>query len=190
MHAKISIFTGLWLLTTVISLFAQDDEPNRLRFGASLGAGGVHTYVKPSIDLHYSGTTLRIAPGLFFLSGGVTQRLFPLKYRFLQRPPFRTRTPLILSAYYHYGWGLTGKPLNKESGLSRDGLHLFMLMFGLHGKLDRLNRVYWEGSVGLASSLSMYPDGNKLSFFPMAEIRLGGIIQLHKIYKQKTKKQK
>jgi len=161
------------------------DQPHRLRFGASVGTGGVHVFCKPSLDLHHRGTSLRLAPGLLFLSMQFQHQLLSLQPNNRRQP-----LPLFMSFGYHRDW-LLGKNLwlTKSPELpKRSQLHLHTVMFGLHFRNDLLDRTYWEIAAGPMLIRERYhPLGDRLiedrfRVVPMIEIRLGGVLQLHKHY--------
>jgi len=176
---------AIWLLLLLISFgripaHAQYMQPKKLKIGASLGAGGMHWYCKPSFDLHYAGTSLRFAPGLFYYSFGITQRIGYYRKR------VRMDRPLILSAYYSDDWLLMGVKRDLERNTDRIDQKHFMLMLGLHVDLDHMGRVFFEGSIGGMAALERFAPINGVAvpsawyFYPMVEVRFGGIVQFHK----------
>lgn len=183
--AYIFALTALLLLAFRPQAEAQRKRPDEIQFGASLGVGGVHAYIKPAFEGHWRNTTLRLAPGLFFLSGGVTQRVWYLKDRY-RRPG----VPLTLSFYYHEDWLLSNSTRNRDPDNRRRDLDAFMLMAGFSKDLDLLGRIYWEGGVGAMFVVEKFNEfegrtlANKHYWYPMFEIRVGGILQRHKHYPQ------
>ena len=160
---------------------AQRPRGDEIKVGGSVGVGGAHAYFKPSLDGHWRETTLRLAPGLFFLSGGVTQRVWYLKDRY-RRPG----VPLTLSLYYHEDWFVSNSTRRNDPDNRRRDLDVVMLMAGFSKDLDLLGRVYWEGGVGVMYVVEKFNDvegvaiPNRRYWYPMFEIRIGGILQWHK----------
>jgi hypothetical protein len=150
---------------------AQWLEPTRLYVGMSGGFGGVHAWGKPSVDLIYGRWTARFAPGLKYLSGGVTYHLAHFN------PKVRHDRILILSLYYHNDWLLA----NKKSAEFRRDEHIWMLMPGIHVNLDHRGTIFFEVSGGLMYQHERIfnPDKTIRSagdhFAPMGEVRIGGI---------------
>lgn len=179
---------GEWRIATLIILAvfpvllnAQWLEPNRLRCGVSGGFGGLHTWFKPSFDLHWSKSTFRVAPGLWYLSGGITQKIGWFK------PRERMDRQIILSFYYHNDWALS----NKRSNDYRKDAHVYQLMPGIHVNLDHRGMWFLQVSGGLQYTHErlMTWDREFFSardyFSPMGEIRIGGIFISRKEHVQK-----
>ncbi|MCS7074348.1 MAG: hypothetical protein NZ108_07770, partial [Bacteroidia bacterium] len=164
---------GFWLWFFVglaLSSKAQLLEPKRIQFGASLGAGGLHTFVKPSFDVHWRGTSLRVAPGLHYASVGISQRIGYFRKRRLYH-----ERPILVNFYYHNDWLVSD--LRKSTLNPRKDVQLFMFLLGLHAKLNYLNTVYCEGGIGAMAiyeqfeSVNGFPIDPKWYFFPIAEFR-------------------
>lgn len=175
----------LLLCFTQIDLKAQQEEPPRLQLGASLGAGGVHSYLKPSFDVHYYGATLRLAPGVYFLSAGLS-----IPFGYLPGQHAKKAYPLLAHFSYHNDWLLGRSRHRLDQTLQTRDLQMGMLLLGPHFDLDRLGRYYVEVSVGLAALYRRYysfegrtPDP-RLQWLPMAEVRLGGFIYRRQYHRQ------
>ncbi len=159
---------------------AQWLEPTRLYVGMSGGFGGVHGWGKPSLDLIYGRWTARFAPGLKYLSGGVTYHLAHFS------PKTRHDRIIILSLYYHNDWLLA----NKKSAEFRRDQHVWMLMPGIHVNLDHRGTIFFEVSGGLMYQHERIfnPDKTIRSagdhFAPMGEVRIGGIFLSRKEHVQ------
>ncbi len=150
---------------------AQWLEPTRLQVGVSGGFGGVHAWGKPSFDLIWGRLTGRIAPGLNYMSGGLTYQLAHFN------PKVRHDRILILSLYYHNDWLLA----NKKSSEFRRDQHIWMLMPGIHVNLDHRGTIFLEVSGGaMYQHERIFTQDKQLKsvgdhFAPMGEIRIGGI---------------
>lgn len=160
-----------------------------LLWGASLGVGGVHTYVKPSFDLHWRGASLRLAPGLFYLSAGLTQEL---SRRRNVRLPYLRERPVIASVYYHYGWLLNDILRKQPADVPQTrAVHLGMAMVGFKFKMDRLYSIFMEAQIGVMwRHETLYPFEGEIvkprnNFWPMGEFRISGIPRFHKHRKQR-----
>jgi len=163
-------------------------EPKRLKIGASIGAGGLHTFGFPSFDLHKHHTTLRMAPGPFYYGIGLSQKLFNYNGK------IRNDRPIYANVYFLDDFllsNLRNKALNKP----RTDLKLFMLTFCARVPLNHLRTVYAEfgaGAMYAKENLSRFPNlpDQKQTlnhFLPMVEFRLGGTFLQRKYYKQKLK---
>ena len=158
-------------------------QPKRFKFGMSGGFGGLHEWGKPSFDVHWHNTTLRVAPGLFYMSAGITQKIayFMPKHRF-------DRT-IIISLYYHKDYFLTDILRKKQTPIKND-LNIFMVMPGIHVDLNLYGDVYFEASVGMMYAYERtFPVGkenvlHQHHFWPMGEIRCGGIFLSRKEHHQ------
>lgn len=150
---------------------AQWLEPTRLQIGVSGGFGGVHAWGKPSFDLIWGRLTGRVAPGLHYMSGGLTYQIAHFN------PKVRRDRILILSLYYHNDWLLA----NKKSNEFRRDQHLWMLMPGIHVNLDHRGTIFLEVSGGAMYQHERIFNQDKTlksvgdHFAPMGEIRIGGI---------------
>ena len=169
----------LWVCTAA-SLRAQWLEPTRLHIGVSGGFGGVHAWGKPSFDLIYGRLTARIAPGIKYMSGGLT-------YQFaFFNPKVRHDRILIISAYYHNDWMLLGK----RSGETYRDQHIYMVMPGIHVNLDHRGTIYMEVSAGpMYQHERIFTEGKALKsvgdhFAPMGELRIGGVFLSRKEHVQ------
>lgn len=159
---------------------AQWLQPNRLQVGCSLGFGGLHNFGKLSLDLHKANTTLRVAPGLYFMSAGLSQKIGWFK------PRERMDRQIVLNFYYHNNWLLA----NKSWIDYRKDQAVYQLMPGIHVNLNHLGTIYLEVAGGL-----MYTHERRMSqdrevfqvgdyFNPMGEIRIGGTFLSRKEYHQ------
>jgi hypothetical protein len=150
---------------------AQWLEPTRLQVGMSAGFGGLYGWGKAALDLKYGRLTARVAPGLYFMSGGLTYQLA------FFNPKVRKDRILILSTYYHNDWLLN----NKRSNEFRRDQQIWMLMPGIHVDLDHRGTIFLEVSGGLAYQHErIFNDDKSIKsvgdhFSPMGEIRFGGI---------------
>jgi hypothetical protein len=155
-------------------LSAQWLEPKRLQLGMSGGIGGVHAFGKLSFDLHKGGTSLSLAPGLFYGSVGISQRIG------FYRPAIRRDRHLILSYYYHEDWLLS--PIwNKRHRNPRTDLDIHILMLGIRANLNRKSGMYVQGGLGamyIKETLKPLPEvGKKVlhHVLPMLEFKIGGL---------------
>ena len=150
---------------------AQWLEPTRLQIGMSGGFGGLHAWGKPSLDFIYGRLTARVAPGLYYMGGGLTYQLAHFN------PKVRKDRILILSAYYNNDWLLS----NKRSNEFRRDQSLWMLMPGIHVNLDHRGTIFLQVSGGLMYQHErIFNDDKSIRsagdhFAPMGEIRIGGI---------------
>lgn len=161
---------AIWLCVPA-SGQAQWLEPHRIRPGISAGFGGLHNWGMPSFDLTRHTTTLRVSPGLWYLSAGITQKIA------FFRPKHRVDRPIILSFYYHNDWLLS----NRKSLEFRKDQNVYMLMPGIHVNLDHRGMFYFEVSGGpmYVHERVMTQNKDLISrrdyWAPMGEIRIGGI---------------
>jgi hypothetical protein len=172
-----------------VAVFGQLNEPKRLRIGASLGAGGLHTYVGPSVDVHYHTTCLRVSPGFLFYGVGITQ-----KAGFWRKSNGIDKIPIIFSFYYLDDYLFTTVKRNLNPSVpQRKDLDLYLIMAGAHFPLDRRDRVFGEAQIGMMIVREHFfdfydiPVPSKTYFYPMVEVRIGGILQLHQYRKQKMR---
>jgi hypothetical protein len=171
------------LLLAAPALEAQLQEPNRVRTGLSLGVGGVHAYLKPSFDVHYRGTELRLAPGPFYLSGGLSQRIAYFK------PMQRRDRPIYLHAYYHNDVFLSHllREAPDDGGARLTNRQGLMALIGLRANLNYRKQMYVEGSIGALLMIDQFSQpaganvGPRHTFLPMLEFRLGGLFVSHKV---------
>ena len=189
---RISLLLLGWVCVNLIlnykHVYGQLNEPKRLKIGASLGAGGLHSFVGPSLDLNYHKTYLRVSPGLFFYGIGITQ-----KAGYWHKRNGRDKFPVIFSFYYLDDYFLSQVKRDLSKPNQRKDLKMLMVMMGAHMPFDRLDRHYWEIQTGLMYARQQYHDfegipvPTKHLFFPMIEFRIGGILQLHQNHTQKNK---
>lgn len=161
-------------------LSAQLFEPKKFKFGGSVGAGGIHFFGKPSVDVHYWNTTFRFSPGLYYISAGITQKVAYLPaWNRKVRPKDR---PIILSANYSVNY-LLSDILEKQRDIDRK---IFMALIGLRYNTNWVKSVYFEFSVGamhvneVIKTIETEELAKRKFWYPMIEIRLGGIIVSHK----------
>lgn len=170
------------VLLGLIPLFGQAQwlEPHRIQFGVSGGFGGVHAWGKPSFDVHWHRLTARVAPGLRYMSGGLTYQLA------FFNPKARTDRILLISAYYMNDWILN----NRKATEFRRDQSIWMLMPGIHVNLNHLGTIYFEVSGGgLYMHERTFTDDKSVlakrdHFSPMGEVRLGGIFLSRKEHVQ------
>lgn len=178
----------LYLLLGVSCVYAQILEPKRLQIGASIGAGGLHTFGFPSLDFHKHHTALRLAPGPFYGGIGLSQKLFDFNGK------IRNDRPVYLNLYYLEDWLLSdirNRALNKP----RTDLDLWMLIFSVRVPLNYLRTVYAEfgaGGMYVREKLSRFSDPSippqtLHHYLPMVEFRIGGTFLKRKYYTQKFK---
>jgi hypothetical protein len=169
--AVLALCIALLSVGTGTRVKAQWLEPTRLYMGMSGGFGGLHAWGKPSLDLIYGRWTARFAPGLRYLSGGVTYHLAHFS------PKTRHDRIVILSLYYHNDWLLA----NKKSFEFRRDQNIWMLMPGIHVNLDHRGTIFMEVSGGLMYQHERIFNSDKTirsagdHFAPMGELRIGGI---------------
>jgi hypothetical protein len=163
---------------------AQILEPHRPKIGMSVGALGMHLVFKPSFDFHYRGFSARAAPGLFYISGGISQRIG------YYRPRHRQDRQLYVHFYYHDDWLLSR---TRRSVLSREfkrDQDIYMLMLGIRYRMEPLNRIYFEFNVGAMYLVEHYnpvreePVPSRHYVYPMLEVRIGGIFFTHRVHHQ------
>jgi hypothetical protein len=173
-HARgvfIAMLVSLFTVFTGNVVRAQWLEPNRLHIGMSGGFGGLHAWGKPSLDLIYGRLTARAAPGLKYMSGGLTYQ-----FAFFS-PKTRHDRILVLSLYYHNDWLLAGR---RSTEFRRDQ-NIWMLLPGIHVNLDHRGTVFLEVSAGPLYQHERIFDSDRSirsvgdHFAPMGEIRIGGI---------------
>jgi hypothetical protein len=167
-----------WLLTasTVTRLQAQFETPPRLTAGGSIGFGGLHMYGKPAFHLRYHTTVFTLAPGLHFLSLGLSQRLYDFKSQ-------RRCGPVQAMAHlaWHDDWLLLPMQRQRRGNEHIRDLDGWNLLVGMQLHLNPLRTVYLQVSGGFLYLIEKYntPDGapyppaNRQFLYPMAEIRLG-----------------
>ncbi len=173
----------LFAIASCLSSDAQWWQPNRVHVGISAGFGGLHEWGKPSFDIYWHRTTLRLAPGLYYASAGITQKIGWFK------PRERKDRVIIMSFYYHNDYLLSRL---KNSNPKRD-LNVFMFMPGIHVNLNYLGTIYFQASAGYtyAREKNFYPDGGdpviRYHHLPMAEVRIGGVFLSRKEHHQVLK---
>jgi hypothetical protein len=171
------------------TVYGQFEKPPKVRIGGSVGLGGMHLYFKPSFDVELwnAGTGLRIAPGLFFFSVGLQQRVgYFAKKR-------RNDRPLYLSLYYSYPWLLSAgrAPIDKVAGYKTE-THFLALLVGMRFWLDRPKRLFIEASLGpmyvyrgyTPTEASRPTRRTEHLILPAFEIRLTLLAQFHKKFVQ------
>lgn len=176
----------VFFILTFYKSYSQILEPKRLKIGASIGAGGLHTFGFPSFDLHKHHTTLRLAPGPFYWGVGLSQKLLDYNGK------IRNDRPIYANIYFlddYFLSNIRNQALNKP----RTDLKLFMLTFCARVPLNYLRTVYAEfglGALYAKETLTRFP--NQVvpkqvlnHFLPMVEFRLGGTFLQRKYYKQK-----
>ncbi len=177
----------LIIILTFSKGYGQILEPKRLKIGASIGAGGLHTFGFPSFDLHKHHTTLRLAPGPFYWGVGLSQKLFDYNGK------IRNDRPIYANIYFlddYFLSNIRNQALNKP----RTDIKLYMLTFCTRVPLNYLRTVYAEfglGAMYAKETLTRFP--NEPTFqkqvlnhvLPMIEFRLGGTFLQRKYYTQK-----
>lgn len=177
---KMAMAAGLFLTLMPAVSHAQWLEPHRIKIGVSGGFGGVHAWGKPSFDVHWHRLTARVAPGLHYMSGGLTYKLAYFN------PKVRHDRVLILSAYYMNDWILN----NRKATEFRRDQSIWMVMPGIHVDLKHTGSIYLEVSGGLLYMHERTFSDNKEVmakrdyFAPMGEIRIGGIFLSRKEHVQ------
>lgn len=183
---------GLWAAAVWMALCAvpggagaQILEPNRIRIGGGLGAGGLHFVFKPSLDIHWRRLMLRAAPGLFYWNVGLS---YQIGY---YRPRRRQDRPFFIHAVYADDWFLTQTRRRLNNNTYKYDQRMYMLLFGIRAKMDYRRRVYLDFSIGpmvmqerFRQPLEGPPIEDRWRVFPMAEFRIGGLIQTHKVHHQ------
>ncbi len=180
-----------WLRVAAVALLllhsiaqAQILEPHRPKIGISVGALGMHYVFKPSFDFHYRGFSARVAPGLFYMSGGISQRLG------YYRPRHRQDRQLYIHAYYADDWFLSKTRRSLLSRQFKTDQDIYMLLLGIRYKMEPLNRIYAEFSVGAMYMVEHYapvleePIPDRHYVYPMLEFRIGGIFFAHRVRHQ------
>lgn len=158
---------------------AQWFQPKRVKFGLSGGFGGLHEWGKPSFDIHKGRSTLRLAPGLYYMSVGITQKVAWF------RPKHRKDRVVIMNLAYHNDYFLSD--VKDEF---KDDVHAIMVLPGLHMNLNHRGTYYFQVSAGVAYAHERWFDGSgnvfrrNNHFLPMGEIRIGGIILSRKEHHQ------
>ncbi len=177
----------LIIILTFFRSYGQILEPKRLKIGASIGAGGLHTFGFPSFDLHKHHTTLRLAPGPFYWGVGLSQKLLDYNGK------IRNDRPIYANLYFlddYFLSDIRNRTLNKP----RTDIKLFMLTFCTRVPLNYLRTVYAEfglGAMYAKETLTRFPNEPTPQkqvlnhFLPMVEFRLGGTFLQRKYYKQK-----
>lgn len=191
MHCGVRGFIGLvvWVCL-MLPAWAQPKRQEHTNFvakpvlmwGASVGAGGVNFPAGPTADLAYGPLTLRVFPGLFYLSAGLQwQPGLYIKRRDCNH------IPLYIAAAFHYNW-LLGRPvLLQNRGIT--GQQVYMLTIGARYHLNFRKTLYLE----LGGGVALFADGisqqNETPFtrnfyLPMFELRLGGLFGSLRLKKQ------
>ncbi len=176
---RILVLGSALLICMKSTLHAQWMQPKRIKFGLSAGFGGLHEWGKPSFDIIRHRTTLRIAPGLYYFSAGITQKISWFQ------PKTRLDRVVIMNLIYHNDWILSDV---KDEW--KDDVHSIMILPGLHMNLNHRGTYYFQVSAGMAYAHERWFDasGNVFRknnhYLPMGEIRIGGIILSRKEHHQ------
>ncbi|MCE3006942.1 MAG: hypothetical protein LW884_01150 [Bacteroidetes bacterium] len=163
------------LLLPPYRLQAQFNTRPRLQLGGSLGLGGTYMYGKASADLGFRGTSLHLAPGLGYLSVGLSQKLFYLK----RLDPGNRYIAAMLEASWHDDWGLTAA--NRAGNSRVRDLDLYQLLVGLRIDLRPQGLMYLDVNLGVLYAMEKYKAASAAEadpasgqfWLPMAQIRLG-----------------
>ncbi len=168
------------------NLFGQLNEPERVRFGGGLGFLGTHYILKPSFDIFYRRFDLTLAPDLFYGSIGLRYKFG--KYTYCNKGVYHF--PAVYIGYsYHHAWLKRFRdPVFFRENISKVRLHSFII--GLHKDIDYRKIVFIEGGLGITYARRFYTDLDywKRDFYPYGELRIGAVIQTHKVRQQKFKK--
>ncbi len=164
-------------------IHAQIIEPKRLKLGASLGAGGLYTFLSPSFDFHKGGFNARIAAGPFYYGIGLSHHIG------YYRGKIRRDRPMFLSINVIDDYLLAGV-LNRNQKTPRIDLKAGMLMWTIRANLNHRGTVYCEGGFGAMFAMERIKldNGNvkKVNhILPMVEFRIGGTFLNRKYYPQK-----
>jgi hypothetical protein len=137
--------------------------------GMSAGSGGLYRWGGGSFDVMYRNTTLRVAPGLWYMGVGLNQQIGHYQ-------PKRNNG-LILTGNLNYlnDWGLS----SINSAEYKRGQHIYQIMPGIRYNLNHLGTLYFEvdGGLNYLHERHKSPNGDVAvsdNFTPMAEVRLGG----------------
>ena len=160
-------------------VLAQINQPKKLRIGTSLGAGGLYLYGGVSLDVAWRGFSLHYSPGIYYISGGICQKI-----GYFQKSR-RVERPLILSLNYHDDYFLS---IIQNEKLPRYDRKIFMGLLGVRNYLDNFKEFYYQISLGMMYvrelDFNSATRGLDLSqhYFPMIELRFSGEIPLYKRY--------
>lgn len=186
---------GLFYTIVMGSLFmqyialGQIIEPIRVKFGGSIGAGGLHAFFQPSADVHWRGASLRASIGTHYIGAGFSQKIgYYRPILWWRKPTRRLDRPIFLSFNYLEDYWLAN---NTPRGGPRRDRDIFMLLGGVHANLNYVGSVYFQVAFGVMYLVEKYhpvqnkPIANIHIITPMVEVRLGGIIVRHKTYDRK-----
>ncbi|MCZ2355560.1 MAG: hypothetical protein LC115_02545 [Bacteroidia bacterium] len=173
----------------VNNTFGQIIEPIRVKFGGSIGAGGLHAFFQPSADVHWRGASLRLSAGTHYIGIGYSQKIgFYRPILWWRKPTRRLDRPIFLSFNYLEDYWLANKT---PRGTPRRDRDIFMLLAGVHANLNYVGSVYFQVAFGAMYLIEKYnpvlgkPIKNIHIITPMVEVRLGGIIVSHKTHDRK-----
>lgn len=160
--------------TALPAQWMQKDH-KELFIGMSVGSGGLYRWGGGSFDVIYRNTTLRVAPGLWYMGVGLNQQIGHFQ-------PKRN-AGLILTANVNYlnDWGLS----SINAAEYKRGQHIYQFMPGIRYNLNHLGTLYFEidGGLNYLHERRKSPNGEVAvsdNFIPMAEVRLGGIFLMRR----------
>ncbi len=162
----------IWFLiiSAVISheAWAQLWQRPQLRFGWSIGIGGVYFPLRLALDFHKGTWNFTLAPDFFYLSLGLRKRFTSLRYC---ANPYSRFPRFYIALAYQRTWKHSQRYF-KETTLKR--FQLFSLLIGIHQDLDWLQRTFIEGGIGIAlAHLRYLEQEDKSRIYPMIELRFG-----------------
>ncbi len=176
----------LLILTSFPLLFGQLYQRERIQFGGALGFLGTHYLIKPSFDVFYKKLDLSLAPDLFYGTIGLRYKFG--KYSYCNKGTYHFPS-LYLAYSYNYAWLKKFRdPVLFREDLSKVRFHTFII--GLHKDLDYRGIIFIEGGLGILYTRRFFDNFQywKRDFYPYGELRVGGIIQTHKVRQQRMKK--
>jgi hypothetical protein len=180
--SPVSLFLGAFLLLLGMIAVPQSGhaqwmqrDHKELFIGMSVGSGGLYRWGGGSFDVHYRTTTLRIAPGLWYMGVGLNQQIGHLS------PKRRSDRLLMMNVNYLNDWFLSSVSASEY----KRGQHMYQFMPGVRVNLNHLGTIYFEADAGLnyLHERRIYPNGTKSvsdHFSPMVEARLGGIFLMRR----------
>jgi hypothetical protein len=168
---------GALLLAAAIpaQVWSQPRDARRdWHFGISGGAGGQHYLAGVSADAHWQRFSFRLAPGLFYLSPGASWQFGP-KYLTYEGATRR----FYLGLYGHYAWLLGPRLFANPDQAGRFQIHSLL---GYRQPLNPTSSLYLEAGAGLAYQRDWFRGETAAAngFFPMVEVRIGGIFRQRK----------
>lgn len=182
LSGKILVAFALMALLKPAETQAQWLKVDRWEFGFSGGFGGLHTWFKPSFDIHKGRNTLRLAPGPWHMSAGIQRKIGWFQ------PKRRDDRQILLSFNYHNDWLLANIP----RGEYKKDHQVYQLMPGIHVNLNHTGVWYFQVSGGLQYTherLRSWENREIFSardyFSPMGELRIGGKFLHRKQHVQK-----